>query len=181
VWVFRHEAVPHTDFIHPIPIPPKPLTPNPDTWDNYLAFQTVRCFLYSGALLSLVPQRAAWSNISNDFVPYCLSFLLIDVSGQWAGMIYSNFSDPKEVVLGQKCEVIVISAGIAHMDENESVKAWLEEWKCIDDIKDKDTYEFYNVLWIERKGEIAYRKALGRVWKDVWQRQPVEEIDVILG
>lgn len=181
LWVFRHEGVSHTDFIHPIPIPPKPLAPNPDTWDNHLTFQTVRCFLCSGALLSPVPQRAAWSNISNDFVPYCLSFLLTDVSGQWAGMMYSNFSDPKEVVLGQTCEVIIISAGIAHIDENESVKAWLEEWKCIDDVKDEDIYEFYNVLWIERKGEIAYRKALGRVWKDAWRRQPVEEIDVILG
>ena len=96
-------------------------------------------------------------------------------------MIYSNFLDLKEMVHEQRCEVIVISAGVAHINKNESVKTRLEEWKCIDDLKNEDTYEFYNVLWIEREGEIAYRKALGRVWKDAWYRQPVEEIDVILG
>jgi hypothetical protein len=181
LWVFRHADVPYKDFVHPIPMPPKPLAPSPDMWDKHLIFRTTRCFLFSGALLDAIPQRSAWSNISNDFVPYCLSFLLIDASGQWAGMIYSNSSDPKEVVLGERCEVIIISAGTAHIDENESVKSWLEEWKCVDDIKDKNVYEFYNVLLIQRKGEIAYRKALGRVWKDAWQRHPVEEIEVILG
>jgi hypothetical protein len=178
---FRHECVPNREFIHPVPIPAKPLPPNPESWNIHLHFQTTRCFLFSGALLRTIPQRSAWSNLANAFVPYCLSFLLTDASEKWAGMMYSNSSDPKEMEPGQRCEVIIISAGIAHVDENESVKIWLEEWKCIDDIKDKDVYEFYNVLLIERKGEVAYRKALGRVWKNAWHRQPVEEINVILG
>jgi hypothetical protein len=96
-------------------------------------------------------------------------------------MIYSNFSYQRDLVLGQKCEVIAISAGDATVDKNKIVKLWLEEWKCIDDIKATDTYEFYNVLWIERNEDVAYRKALGRVWKTAWERQHVEEIDVILG
>jgi Heterokaryon incompatibility protein (HET) len=179
--VFKHEGVSHTEFIHPIPIATKPLNPNPDTWDSHLTFKTTRCFLLSGPVLGTAHHRAASSNISNDFVPYCLSFVLMDALRQWAGMVYSDFSDPNEIAIGQRCEVIIISAGVAHIDENESVKAWLEEWKYIDDIKEKDKYEFYNVLWIERKGDIAYRRALGRVWKDAWQRQDVEEIDVILG
>jgi hypothetical protein len=181
LWIFKHKGIPRAEFIRPIPIPLTPLTPNRDIWDNHLTFRTSRCHLLSGPLLSAMSQRTAWSNISNDFVPYCLAFTLTDALGQWAGMMYSNFSNQNELVMGQKCEIIIISGGIAHIDENESVKWWLEEWKCIDDIKDKDTYEFYNVLWIERKRDIAFRKALGRVWKDAWQRQQVEEIDVILG
>jgi len=180
-WVFTHEDVPNTEFIHPVPIPKKPLTLNRDIWHNHLVFKTVHCFLFSGPLLEAAPQRAAWSNISNDFEMYCLSFVLVDDSGQWAGMIYSNFSNKKDIVLGQKCEVIIISAGDASVDKNESVKSWLEEWKCIDEIKNMDTYEFYNVLWIERNGDVAYRKALGRVWKTAWERQHVEEVDVTLG
>ncbi len=181
-WVFRHECIPHLEFIHPIPVMLKPSTSTTSpTWDSYLTFRTARCFLFSEALLNTAPQRTAWSNIANDFVPYCLSFVLNDGLGRWAGMIYSNFSNAKELFLGERCEVIIISGGVAHIDENQSVKVWLEEWKCIDDIKSDDTYEFYNVLWIERKGEIAYRKALGRVWKDAWLRQHVEEVDVILG
>ncbi|KAF2824834.1 hypothetical protein CC86DRAFT_420065 [Ophiobolus disseminans] len=42
-------------------------------------------------------------------------------------------------------------------------------------------YDFYNVLWVEWKDGIAYRKALGRVYKEAWEAQTFEEIDVILG
>jgi hypothetical protein len=42
-------------------------------------------------------------------------------------------------------------------------------------------YEFYNMLWIEREDGIAYRKGLGRVWKEVWELQKFDAIDVILG
>jgi hypothetical protein len=181
LWAFKHEDIPNAEFIHPIPIPLKPLAPNADSWSNYLTFQTARCFLFSGDVLGTAHERKAWSKISNSMVPYCLSFLLIDSQRQWAGMIYSNFSNPKDLVPGQKCEVIIISGGVAQLDRDKSLKTWLEEWKVIDDINSEDTYEFYNVLWIEWKGEIAYRKALGRVWKSAWERQHVEEIDIMLG
>ncbi len=155
-------------------------TPESGTWDNQILFRTARCFLFSGGLLGTAQERKAWDNISNAMVPYCISFLLVDEGGQWAGMMYSNFSDPEELMLGQECEIVIISGGTAHVNRHESVKTWLEEWKYMDDIKGRDTYDFYNVLWVERKGGIAHRKAVGRVWKEAWQRQLVEEIDVIL-
>jgi hypothetical protein len=42
-------------------------------------------------------------------------------------------------------------------------------------------FHFYNVLWIEREGEIAYRRAAGRVPKDVWEENCLESTRVILG
>lgn len=42
-------------------------------------------------------------------------------------------------------------------------------------------YQFYNVLWIERVDGIAYRKAAGRVPKDVWEENCLEPTRVILG
>jgi hypothetical protein len=42
-------------------------------------------------------------------------------------------------------------------------------------------YHFYNVLWIQRKDGIAYRKAAGRVAKDVWETHCKEKSSVILG
>jgi ankyrin repeat protein len=42
-------------------------------------------------------------------------------------------------------------------------------------------YHFYNVLWIERKGHIAYRRAAGRVPKVVWEESRSKPIKVILG
>jgi hypothetical protein len=42
-------------------------------------------------------------------------------------------------------------------------------------------YHFYNVLWIERKGVIAYRRAAGRVPKVIWEANRTEPAKVILG
>lgn len=42
-------------------------------------------------------------------------------------------------------------------------------------------YQFYNVLRIEWEGGIAYRKALGRVFRKAWESQKLEEIDIVLG
>jgi hypothetical protein len=47
--------------------------------------------------------------------------------------------------------------------------------------KSAERYEFYNVLWIEWKDGIAYRKGVGRVEKSMWEAQPLEWIQVTLG
>jgi hypothetical protein len=207
-YIFRYETIPSKDFIHPIPIPQKPLDSSPNNiWDKFLHLRTWRCSLFSGPVLlragGVPPQQTAWSNLSNAFVPKCLSFCLMDHSGRWAGMIYSNFSCPEESPEGVECEIILISGSSAVVDSavvdddddddderdndnlkrnNDVAKIYLEEWMCIDEIKDTCEYEFFNVLWIERgKGDVAYRKALGRVWKTAWQRQVIEEVDIMLG
>jgi len=40
-------------------------------------------------------------------------------------------------------------------------------------------YEFYNVLWIERENEIAFRRALGSVFREAFESHSLEEIDVM--
>ncbi|KAK4197917.1 hypothetical protein QBC40DRAFT_256576 [Triangularia verruculosa] len=42
-------------------------------------------------------------------------------------------------------------------------------------------YHFYNVLWIERKGGIAHRRAAGHVAKQVWEANCKEKSRVVLG
>jgi len=39
----------------------------------------------------------------------------------------------------------------------------------------------YHVLWIEWEDGIAYRKAIGHVWKDRWDAADTEEVDIRLG
>jgi len=39
----------------------------------------------------------------------------------------------------------------------------------------------YHVLWIEWEDGIAYRKAIGHVWKDEWDAADTEEVDIRLG
>jgi hypothetical protein len=41
--------------------------------------------------------------------------------------------------------------------------------------------EYYYVLWIEWEDGIAYRKGLGRILKDAWDREAGDEIDLVLG
>jgi hypothetical protein len=42
-------------------------------------------------------------------------------------------------------------------------------------------YHFYNVLWIERRGQIAYRRAAGHVPKEIWDANCTLPTKVILG
>ncbi|RTE72882.1 hypothetical protein BHE90_012693 [Fusarium euwallaceae] len=45
----------------------------------------------------------------------------------------------------------------------------------------EEDYDFINVLWVEWVDGIAYRKGLGRVLENIWERQPLEDIELILG
>lgn len=51
----------------------------------------------------------------------------------------------------------------------------------VDEIKVLNSYAFYNVLWIEMVEGVAYRKAVGRVWKDAWKQQATKDVDILLG
>lgn len=44
-----------------------------------------------------------------------------------------------------------------------------------------DTCHFYNVLWVERKDGIAYRRACGRILAPIWEQYLPEEIEITLG
>jgi hypothetical protein len=95
-------------------------------------------------------------------------------------MLYLNTSNENEVVAGEKCEIVLISSGIAHLGENQKAKIWLEEWEFMDEIKDMAVYNYYNVLRVERKESFTYRTAIGRVWKESWHRQRLEEVEITL-
>lgn len=43
------------------------------------------------------------------------------------------------------------------------------------------TYRFHNVMWIEWRNGVAYRKAIGKIYADAWDRAEPEGIDVVLG
>ncbi|KAI8653705.1 HET domain-containing protein [Fusarium sp. Ph1] len=44
-----------------------------------------------------------------------------------------------------------------------------------------EDYDFVNILWVEWVDGIAYRKGLGRIFQHVWERQPLEDTELILG
>lgn len=66
-------------------------------------------------------------------------------------------------------------------DHNYHQAYSIPEWNCKRRPSDGVFYEFYFVLWIEWEDGIAYRRALGRVEKGVWEATPLEDIDIVLG
>lgn len=178
--VFIHKDIPGIEFAHPVSMQIKKTAAQLDHWTSELTFQSHRAFLFIGGILGIAHHRKAWSNIAMQMVPYCVSCTLVDSKSRWVGMLYLNTSKEREVVIGDKCEIILISGGTAQLGENQQAKTWLEEWKYMDEIKDLAVYEYYNVLCVERRESFTYRKALGRVWKDGWHRQRPAEAEVTL-
>ena len=43
------------------------------------------------------------------------------------------------------------------------------------------TFKWVNVLWVEWKGRIAYRRGIGKVWLDAWERSSLKDVAIILG
>ena len=108
-------------------------------------------------------------------------YLLNNGEGTWAGIIYVHHSPEIASEQNQKCELVLISSGWTIEDDNEEHSSWFPEWFCENRPRSGDFYEFYHVLWIEWQDNIAYRKGLGRVLKQVWDDLPKEEIDLFLG
>ena len=111
----------------------------------------------------------------------CVEINLRDTNKNWAGILRLNASTPGDPKPDTSSELIAISRGLANDLEVLLPKLTLREWAFIGYIKTEDPYEFYNVPWVEWVNGIAYRKAIGRVWKPVWDRQDLAEIDAILG
>ena len=178
----------------------------PKTDDCRLLFcSTKRSFLTIGTKVILSCFHEAED--SPNFLS-CVSVDLIDTHGNWAGILRLNTSDQPIEQYGP-IELITISEGKAQarsfrlreffeeFDDDEIVEEIAfnamgqEEYqKCHNSPENPggryiqsfiDSYEFNNVLWIEWHGGVAYRRALGRVVKPVWDSQILEEIEVILG
>jgi hypothetical protein len=90
-----------------------------------------------------------------------------------------------EYKCGTPCELIAISEGSAkRVHRNRYEDPLVQPFREMDRvpvIEKLKKYFFYNVLWIEWIGGIAYRQAAGRVLKEAWDRQSLIGVSVILG
>lgn len=165
----------------------------------YLQFRASRAYFDIGVLLN--------RQLNNDYIE-CCSVTITDPSGAIAGILRLNTVDPPNVDSDLKsCELIAISTGMANLrgiypsntlDEASDVDCLTRiiELRGGSGYSNNDAqgiegmdkslrnsigvYEWYNVLWVQRKDGIAYRKALGRVFKEAWEAQALEWVDIIL-
>ena len=57
----------------------------------------------------------------------------------------------------------------------------MAEWGVVERPRGGEKYEFINVLWVDWKDGVAFRKGVGRVCREMWERQELETIDLVLG
>ncbi|KAF2259901.1 HET-domain-containing protein [Lojkania enalia] len=166
--MFRHTYDPNQEFCYPIPMQSEEdsfeLPQNP----RYLHAQTRRAFLKFGESYK-------------SFASACASADLLDEYKNWAGAIRLTCLplDPGIPFPGTPLELVEISAG--SVDNQNIEKQSIDEWHRPQCPRHSGLYEFYNVLWVEWIDRVAYRKALGRVEKGVWDAVATEQIYLTLG
>jgi hypothetical protein len=136
---------------------------------------------------------------------------ILDGNNEAIGFLRINEEDVTRAPVGEKCELIVISAGTVPMKgigggvhsyiwkrDEWALKEWHssiikhEHTRKIEDSVEADensewedinenVYVVYNVLWIERVQGIAYRRALGRTIQEAWDSPPWNMVEVVLG
>lgn len=137
------------------------------------------------ALLSFRTQRM-WLCVGEDVSTYGPCVSVRDNSGSWAGTLNPHheqdlallLSDAGHFPRGPTVELVAISRGSAY---NARYGTSLDEWRLEERPKSSENYEYFNVLWIEWENGIAYRKALGRIAMEIWERQALESVEVALG
>ncbi|CAI4211780.1 unnamed protein product [Parascedosporium putredinis] len=173
---FKHESDPTTIFRYPVVVPPtkgpEQLVMAPSLPGTFLSFSTTRGFFDVK-----ISRNQEFQGRSNP--PIAIGNIY-DRSGRWAGQfrghdswlgIQSSNHDGNE-----KLEFIAVSEaserGGSHVFDPEYLK----------DVQDSNgNIDYVNVLWIERVGEIAYRRGLGHISVQTWEVQAKEQVPILLG
>jgi len=174
---FEHDDLPNHSFKQPFPIFPAVREDQSHLFSQYLNFEVNSCTLLLGA--------------THDFTaldPYdSLDVDLEDMAGSWAGVIQPMNVIGDEYKCGSPCQLVAISQGTAmrnNAHENDPAFTGVQAFYEMDRVPVVamlEKYCFYNVLLLEWIEGIAYRRATGRVIKDIWDQQNIKRISVVLG
>jgi hypothetical protein len=167
---YTHDSCPDVEFWYPIPMLDKEKEPVIPPQTQYLFCSTHRTCLYanSSEYESNGPNKHVW---------------LHDAKKKWAGVLLLHTESDREFFKsesgeGVKVELVAISRGHIPNDEWQHAPA---EMGHEERFKETDLYEFYNVLWVEWKEGVSYRRGYGRVEKGVWEGLDVEAVELVLG
>jgi len=166
---YIHVSLPKIGFWHPIP----------------LCDQSERPVIrpMGGALLSCRTRRA-WFTLFQTFKSKQGSHFasLHNDIGTYAGILrlHNKLETMKNPASRTICELVAISKGYTvETYVPESIQ--LYEFMIEGGPQKGQRYDFYNVLWVEWEDGIAYRKAIGRIEKNMWESANLEWIDLLLG
>jgi hypothetical protein len=158
---------------YPVPITEQPLGPFPHAWLPFLCFSTTKQdFIFRGTGFNPEPRYGK---------SHCLWADLQTQNGTWAGVVETNLSMDTDVrsLKGRVCEMILVFTQIVM--QAKTANHHCRELQFCDALKDLQTYECCNVLWVEWQDGIAFRKGIGRILKKVWDLNPGKQVDVTMG
>lgn len=164
---FVHIRFPGVKFGYPIPLPEADQQNCSQTSPPFLFGRTRRGYFKVDRTSDKCSQVRGLDELRSQIKILHLLISLQDNNGRWAGFIQLHdetlisLLNSALKVNWRELELVSISAGTA--------------------IFSTSLRGFYNVLWIEWKEGIAYRKGLGRISKEAWERQATEWIDLTLG
>lgn len=181
-YYYSHGSAPGIKFWHPVPLyMDLPECANPPINGRLLCARTRSGRLWVTATkhgwpvddTARVPTDTRDVDLFSDTI--LVETVLVDIKGELVGDLWVTEGDDRDLVKGYErqpdeagypCEVVAISKG------NDSVYPLEPE---------KETYTFYNVLWIKWEHGIAYRRGVGRVKRETWESMELENVDLILG
>ncbi|KAI3397266.1 hypothetical protein diail_11065 [Diaporthe ilicicola] len=184
-YFYSHEAAPGVKFWHPVPISSDQPTG--------ASFSSI-----NGRLLSAKTQGGRlWVAHASDGIDVVkhltlqggrhrmairlfgadvnVETVVVDKERKVVGDLYIDDHDDRNLVksyvrkpgeAGYTCELVAISKGNDFTDPMEPAK---------------ETFTFYNVLWIKWEDGIAYRRGVGRVEKETWESMELQDVDLVLG
>ena len=172
-------------FLHPVPIPSAPIPRDSIEWSPIITCRTRRLHLQIG-------ERIPWSS---SYAPFRLLTYLTDENGNVVGMEQLNGLEEDDVAIDRSTEFICIGAGESSV-QSTIAQDMMPEMSYLyrnypsgpgDDsndrcypscrspdhaiVEEKDkVYRFYHVMCIQWDTGIAYRVALGRVFRQFWDQ-----------
>jgi hypothetical protein len=180
-YYYTHPAAPETEFWYPIPLSNKAgediTTGHEPTPNNTMPEQTTYLFASTFRLHLHTSTKPRSKYHARGILN------LRTKSGLWAGILTLHNSDEiaefnAEETLGPLVELVAISRGTR---VNAMKGEGLHEHDDEERPKDSELYEYYNVLWVEWKENVAYRRAGGRVLRSVWEGEGAEAVELVLG
>lgn len=169
---YKHSSEPESEFWYPVPIPNPLQIAKSHVAAPFLSCRTKRAFLHGSEV------------ITPKYIKSTKVISLRDKTSVWIGAMRLQEESPDNgrSLAGQEIELVEVALGRVPNDTRQRLQYQvLDEWDHEERPKENDVYEYYYVLWIERIDGVAYRKALGRVEKRLWEAQERQDIDLILG
>jgi hypothetical protein len=173
---WTHESDPAALFRYPIPVAPttgpERLVESPPPPGSFLSFTTARGFFDVE-----VSRNQAFKGRSNPPIAVGNVF---DRSGRWAGQMRSHDAwmgvQSSNHSGGEKLEFVAVSEA----SEKRGSVVFDEEY--LRDAQDAEgAVHYVNVLWVERVGEICYRRGLGHILASVWNAHARDRVPILLG